>query len=202
MKFRLQLALLLMVLSVTIASAQKKSKDEKALEKEWKKKMSALDPMEYKRLVEENATVRAEMSEINSKVSGFQNEINAKNTELGQLKGQVEDLKKKTADEVASNVTSTGSAAKKAGAKGVVYKVQIGSFRNRDLAKYLDNNPNFGGDVDADGTKKYTLGYFGDYWEADTFKKYLREMGVKDAWIVAYKNGQRVDIKDVLEGAI
>ena len=202
MKFRLQLALLLMVLSVTIATAQKKSKEEKALEKEWKKKMSALEPMEYKRLVEENATVKAEMSEINSKVSNFQNEISAKNTELEQLKGQMEDLKKKASDEVASNVTSTGSAAKKAGASGVVYKVQIGSFRNRDLAKYLDNNPNFGGDVDADGTKKYTLGYFGDYWEADTFKKYLREMGVKDAWIVAYKNGQRVDIKDVLEGAI
>ena len=38
--------------------------------------------------------------------------------------------------------------------------------------------------------------------EADTFKKYLREMGVKDAWIVSFKDGQRVPIKDVLEGVI
>ena len=55
--------------------------------------------------------------------------------------------------------------------------------------------------MDADGTKKYTLGFFGDYWEAENFKKYLREMGVKDAWIVAYKNGSRVELKDVLENS-
>ena len=47
---------------------------------------------------------------------------------------------------------------------------------------------------------RYTLGEFRDYWEADKFKKYLREMGVKDAWIVPYKDGKRVPIKDVLEG--
>jgi hypothetical protein len=27
-------------------------------------------------------------------------------------------------------------------------------------------------------------------------------MGVKDAWIVPFKDGQRVDIKDVLEGVV
>ena len=30
----------------------------------------------------------------------------------------------------------------------------------------------------------------------------MREMGVKDAWIVPYKDGQRVEIKDVLEGVL
>jgi hypothetical protein len=84
----------------------------------------------------------------------------------------------------------------------VIFKVQIGSFKNKDLAKYFNNNPNFSGDIDEDGSKKYTLGYFREYWEADTFKKYLREMGVKDAWIVSYKDGKRVSIKDVLEGAL
>ncbi|MES2734272.1 MAG: Ezrin/radixin/moesin family protein [Bacteroidota bacterium] len=200
----LMLAVLLVAFSSTLTFAQKKTKEDKALEKEWKKKMSDLDPLEYKRLVEENAAAKAEASEMNSKISTFQNEMTAKTTEVDQLKAQVEDLKKKAAEEVASNVTSTNVGVKKATAtaNGVVFKVQIGSFRNKDLSKYFENNPNFSGDVDADGSKKYTLGYFSDYWEADTFKKYLREMGVKDAWTVAYKNGQRVNIKDVLEGAI
>ncbi|MGI9543756.1 MAG: Ezrin/radixin/moesin family protein, partial [Cyclobacteriaceae bacterium] len=61
---------------------------------------------------------------------------------------------------------------------------------------------NFGGEVDSDGTQRYTLGNFKDYWQADKFKKYLREMGVKDAWIVPYKDGRRVPMKDVLEGVI
>jgi hypothetical protein len=182
--------------------AQKMTKEEKALEKEWKKKLSALEPLEYKRLVEENAAAKAEASSVSGKVSNFQKEMDDKNAEVTQLKAQIEDLKKKASEEMASNVSQTSTGAKKASTGGVVYKVQIGSFRNKDLSKYFENNNNFSGEVDADGAKKYTLGYFGDYWEADNFKKYLREMGVKDAWIVAYKNGQRVNIKDVLEGAI
>ena len=84
---------------------------------------------------------------------------------------------------------------------GVVFKVQIGAFRNKDLSKYFDNTENFSGETE-DGVQKITLGRFSDYWEADTFKKYLREMGVNDAWIVPYKDGVRVAMKDVLEGVI
>ncbi|MEJ0031097.1 MAG: hypothetical protein WDO15_12290 [Bacteroidota bacterium] len=68
--------------------------------------------------------------------------------------------------------------------KGVVFKVQVGAFKNKDLSKYFDNNPNFGGeaaDKDAAEPQKITIGIFRDYWEAVTFKKYMREMGVKDA---------------------
>jgi hypothetical protein len=194
-------ALLVTCLS-TLTFAQKMTKEEKALVKEWKKKLSELEPLEYKRLVEENAAAKADAASVSDKTGGLQKELSDKNTELDQMRAQVEDLKKKASEEMVSNVSQTSAGAKKASTGGVVYKVQIGSFRNRDLTKYFENNNNFSGEVDADGAKKYTLGYFGDYWEADNFKKYLREMGVKDAWIVAYKNGQRVNIKDVLEGAI
>ena len=70
------------------------------------------------------------------------------------------------------------------------------------LAKYFENNPNFGGEAKDNEPQKLTIGVFRDYWEADTFKKYMREMGVKDAWIVPYQDGQRVEIKDVLEGVV
>ena len=83
-----------------------------------------------------------------------------------------------------------------------MFKVQVGAFKNFDLTKYFDRHQNFSGEVDADGTMKYTLGIFSDYWEADKFKKYMREMGVKGAWIVSYKDGKRVNIKEVLEGSI
>jgi len=198
----LMLTALLVTSLSTLTWAQKMSKEEKALVKEWQKKLNELEPLEYKRLVEENAAAKAEAGSVNDKTSSLQKELSDKDVELAQLKSQVEELKKKASEEMASNVSQTGTGAKKASTGGVVYKVQIGSFRNRDLSKYFENNNNFSGEVDPDGTKKYTLGYFGDYWEADHFKKYLREMGVKDAWIVAYKNGQRVNIKDVLEGAI
>ena len=84
---------------------------------------------------------------------------------------------------------------------GVVFKVQVGAFEKKDLSSFFDNNPMFSGETE-EGMQKITLGFFRDYWEADTFKKHLREMGVKDAWIVPFKDGVRVPIKDVLEGVI
>ena len=40
---------------------------------------------------------------------------------------------------------------------------------------------------DTDGTRKYTLGYFSDKQEAETFKEYLRLLRVRDAIVVAYQ---------------
>lgn len=194
---------LILCLSVSLVSTnsyaqkKKKSKEDKEMEKEWKKKAKSLDPLEYKSLIEEQAKLRSESSELNAKMLSFEEQMGAKDTEISKLKAELQEAQAKLTEEQTSNVTGN-----KVSAKGVVFKVQIGAFRNKDLSKYFENNQNFSGDVDPDGVKKYTLGYFGEYWEADNFKKYLREMGVKDAWIVPYKDGQRVNIKDVLEGAI
>ncbi len=95
-----------------------------------------------------------------------------------------------------------GSYKKTKSVQGLVYKVQIGAYRNYDITKYFNRHDNFSGTVDEDGTMRYTLGAFGDYWEADKFKAYLRGMGVKGAWVVAYKDNRRVSMKDAREGNI
>ncbi|GAL87177.1 hypothetical protein MYP_4407 [Sporocytophaga myxococcoides] len=172
---------LLMFLTFCAGYAQ----SDKETEKEWAKKLKSLTPMEYKKLVEEKDALSAQVSQTAS----LKSEVDAKNKEIEQLKKSLQ------------SGGGAGSAKSKT-VPGVVFKVQVGSFRNKDLSKYFDNNPNFSGEVDKDGIKKYTLGNFADYWEANTFKKALRDMGVKDAWIVAYKNGERVPIKDVLEGVL
>jgi len=180
------------------AYAQKKSKEDKALEKEWKKKLKDMDPLQFKALVEEKEALTKEKSDLSSRVVDLETQLSDKEAEIGKVKAQLQENDKRLSDAQASI-----SRASKNGYSmdGVVFKVQVGAFKNKDLTKYFKNNKNFSGDVDADGTKKYTLGFFGDYWEAENFKKYLREMGVKDAWIVAYKDGKRVEIKEVLEGA-
>ncbi len=171
---------LLMFLTVFAGYAQ----SDKETEKEWAKKLKSLTPMEYKKLVEEKDALSAQVSQTAS----LKSEVDAKNAEIEQLKKSLQS-------------GGTGNVKSKT-VPGVIFKVQVGSFRNKDLSKYFDNNPNFSGEVDKDGIKKYTLGNFADYWEANTFKKALRDMGVKDAWIVPYKNGERVPIKDVLEGVL
>ena len=83
---------------------------------------------------------------------------------------------------------------------GLVYKVQIGAYKGYDLREYFNRHENNSMSLDEDGMMRYTLGVFTDYWKADQFKGYLRKMGVKGAWVVAYKDDKRVSIKDAREG--
>ena len=179
------------------------SKKEK---KEWKKKKKAVSIEAFKSMTEENSTLKSQVSTLNSKVNGIQSSLDSKNAEISRLETKARSLESdvKAAQQAAAaapaRVTENSSGERMI--SGVVFKVQIGAFRNKDLSKYFDKNKNFSGESSDDGVQKFTLGQFVDYWEADTFKKYLREMGVKDAWIVSYKDGTRVPLKDVLEGVI
>ncbi len=194
---------LAMSLSLNYSFAQKLTKEEKAEEKEWAKKLKNLKPLDYKHLIEEKESLSQQAQEASSNLNQCTSSQAAKDEEIMKLRAQVDSFK--TAVPMATVATKGGkksSTTASTAKPGIIYKVQIGAFRNKDLTKYFNNNKNFSGDVDADGAKKYTLGEFVEYWEADNFKKYLREMGVKDAWIVAYKDGNRVPIKDALEGTL
>jgi outer membrane murein-binding lipoprotein Lpp len=183
------------------------SKQEK---KEWKKKAKEYGkaPEDLKALIDENNALQSQLSRAKSDLTASQSRVGDKDAKIAELQ---EDLAKLRGDLSAARsdlrrIQEEQSAApagrRSSSMAGVVFKVQIGAFRNKDLSKYFENHENFSGENGEDGTQKITLGEFTDYWEADTFKKYLREMGVKDAWIVPYKDGVRVPIKDVLEGVI
>ncbi|MDZ4716771.1 MAG: Ezrin/radixin/moesin family protein [Cytophagales bacterium] len=181
----------------------------KAEKKEWKKKAKQYrkDPSTLKDFTEAKQTADNSVVKLNGDVKQLQSTVSDKNARIAELEDQLSRMR--------SQVTSltTELANLKANppvnpmdfSKGVVFKVQVGAFKNKNLKKYFDNNPNFGGEVAGKNSaelQQITIGIFRDYWEADTFKKYMREMGVKDAWIVPYRDGQRVEIKDVLEGVV
>jgi hypothetical protein len=142
---------------------------------------------------------------LNQKVTQMQSTISDKDARIAELEDQLSQSRGQLTAakaEIAQLKEAPAVVNPLDFSKGIVFKVQIGAFKNKDLAKYFDNNPNLGGEVKEGEPQKITIGIFRDYWEADTFKKYMREMGVKDAWIVPYRDGQRVEIKDVLEGVV
>ncbi len=83
-------------------------------------------------------------------------------------------------------------------APGVIFKVQIGALekekftvkKERGYTLEVDHNENF---------YQYVVGNFRDYHEADLFKKQMRRIGMNKAWIVPYKDGKRVPLKEVLD---
>ena len=181
----------------------------KAETKEWKIKAKQYrkDPSSLKTFTEAKQTSDNQLVKLNGEVKALQSTVSDKNAkiadledQLSRMRGQVASLNAELAQLKANPIINPMDFS-----KGVVFKVQVGAFKNKDLSKYFDNNPNFGGeaaDKNSAEPQRITIGIFRDYWEADTFKKYMRDMGVKDAWIVPYRDGTRVEIKDVLEGVV
>lgn len=197
--------ILLLCLALIFASQESFSQLSKKEKKEWKKKAKeySKNPTNLKQFTEDKQSADNQVSQLNQKVTQLQSSISNKDARIAEL----EDLLNQTRNQLTATKAELASLKENPVinpmdfSKGIVFKVQIGAFRNKDLSKYFDNNPNFGGEKSEDG-QRFTIGIFRDYWEADTFKKYMREMGVKDAWIVPYRDGERVDIKDVLEGVV
>jgi vacuolar-type H+-ATPase subunit I/STV1 len=197
---------LLFCLALLFAGTQTFAQLSKQEKKEWKKKAKELakNPANLKQLTEDKQAADNQVSALNNQVTQLQTSVSDKDARIAQLEEELSQSRTQlnSARAEIAQLKETPVIAPNDYSKGVVFKVQIGAFKNKDLAKYFENNENFGGEKAEDGTQRYTIGVFRDYWEADTFKKYMREMGVKDAWIVPFKDGQRVDIKDVLEGVV
>jgi hypothetical protein len=192
-------------LTLMIASTESFAQLSKKEKKEWKKKAKEFkkNPASLKQLTEDKQVADNTVSTQTTTITQLQSTITQKDSKIAQLEDELAQLRSQLASAKAElEQLKTAPANSMDFSKGVVFKVQIGAFKNKNLAKYFDNNPNFGGEARDKEPQKLTIGIFRDYWEADTFKKYMREMGVKDAWIVPYRDGQRVEIKDVLEGVV
>ena len=199
-------SVLLLCLALIFSGTQVFAQLSKKEKKEWKKKAKefAKNPANLKSLVEQKQEADNSVASQKAQITQLQSSLSDKDVKIGELEGQL--LKMRSQLTATQTELEQLKAAPPANpmdfSKGVVFKVQVGAFKNKNLSKYFDNNPNFGGEARGDEPQKITIGIFRDYWEADVFKKYMRDMGVKDAWIVPYKDGQRVEIKDVLEGVM
>lgn len=170
------------------ASAQGMSK---ADAKAWKKKKKAMSVEAFKSVYEDYESLKKQQGTLKRQVTGLQKDNTRKHERLAALKKEKEDL--------TGGGSGGGGGAFGGGedyTKGKAFRVQVGTFKNAGLAKYV-NHRRFHAEADDDGTKKYTIAAFRDYCEAECFKKALRLVGVTDAWIVAYVDNKRMNIEDV-----
>ena len=197
---------LLLCLTLLFAGTQSFAQLSKQEKKEWKKKAKvyAKNPSDLKQFTEDKQSADNQVAALNKRVNDLQRTMGEKDARIAELEDQLSQMRAQlTAARAEINQLKSAPVVNPMDfSRGVVFKVQVGAFKNKDLAKYFDNNPNFGGEVKENEPQRVTIGIFRDYWEADQFKKYMREMGVKDAWIVPYRDGQRTEIKDVLDSVV
>ena len=197
MKKSISLIAIILCFGITYDAMAQMSKKE---QKEWKKRIKKLEPSQYKQLLDENKSLKGQLTSVKTERDNLDERIAEKDEQIASYNQQVSSLNEELAAAQSQQKAENVAAAKTGGTinenEGVVFKVQLGAFRQKDLKDY-DNSPNFSAE-DENGLQKFTLGVFRDYYKADTFKKHLRSMGVKEAWVVSYRDGQRVPIKEVL----
>lgn len=204
-KFTIVLAVLLFatVGSPVLAKKQQKIelKKQKAEIKAWKRRKAAMQPLQLKGLIEENHRLTTQNQNLTEEVKSIQKVLE----ELIELKTQLEARSKGMVGPY--GFSKEDWAVGKNGQfyiKGVVFKVQIGAYKKRDLSELTEGaKPQEVFEQEqSEGINMYTLRHFRNYQHANQFKKELRAMGLRGAWIVAFKDGKRVPLKDVLQEVI
>ncbi|MEM9888083.1 MAG: Ezrin/radixin/moesin family protein [Bacteroidota bacterium] len=191
-------------------NAQELSKEEvkkwKDLAKEYKKNPAAL-----KILTEKSEGLEAELNELNAEVgqlqqesSSFQAQMSRKNAQINDLQTQINRLNMDLSEaqaSLASAETSKGSSEVMTDGyiAGVVFKVQIGAFERGQLSSDLMTSENLNLENTED-YQKVVVGQFRDYESAKILRDQLKKMGVKGAWIVSYRDGERITVKEALGG--
>ena len=221
-KFTITLMALLFATVGSPVLAKKRQKTElqkqKAEIKAWKKRKTAMQPLQLKDLVEENHRLKTSNRKLAEEVKVSKEALR----QLIKLKTHLapRNNEQRINEEARSQADAQGYLTQgldgfskhdwaidsdgKCYIKGLVFKVQIGAYKKRDLSKVIEREKpqEVFEQEQSEGVNLYTLRHFRDYWQANAFKKELRAMGLKDAWIVVFKDGNRTPLKEVLKEII
>lgn len=201
MKKTLNLLMVLLVIGLS-SFAQDLSKAEKkilvAKAKQFKK-----NPAQLNQLLNDFEASKAKVNQSEKASRVLKSQLEEIQSEIAVTERKNEMLEEQVASLISENKTlskeqSTGVSQQ----KGVVFRVQIGGFKKRNLLEYNEADNLIRVETNANGIQEISLGVFRSYKKADVFKKHLREMGLKDAWIVPYKDGKQVALKEVYQEAI
>ena len=94
-------------------------------------------------------------------------------------------------DKLKSNSANGGFVGDK---PDLLYKVQIGAFKSFALKSYYQERDAIKEDSES-GFKKYSLGSFTKYNDALRFKREVKRLGFRQAFLVAEYKGKRIDVK-------
>ena len=81
---------------------------------------------------------------------------------------------------------------------GLVFRVQIGAFKTQLPNNTFKGLSPLNGETTKNGYFRYTAGNFSKIEAANAVKNDLRKLGYRDAFVVAYRNGQRISASEAI----
>lgn len=198
--------LVLILISLNLHSqtlmAQKNNGDSKKNFRNVKKEMKEVyyDIEKYEQMKNQMQEAKMQSDSIKNKLEDAQEDSSDMEEEIEALKKQQEEnrLLIQQLEE-----QTQGTPKKAIPDEGIFFSVQIGAYHKRDISHLLkENEAELSVEESDKGLKKYLIGGYQIYEEASKARLNLRKLGFKDAWIVAYKDGIRVDISQVRDTPI
>ena len=131
------------------------------------------------------------VSQLNSQIKNLEAEnnrlktaIDQKDEDISQLEAELTAEKNKPAPAPLVDPASVIPG-------GIAFKVQVGAYQKFNINQYFTDAKKIGYEA-VDGTNKYVIGYFTSFEAAKGFETDMKKMGIKDSWLVPYKDGVRI----------
>lgn len=201
MKKIVGLALLALLFSARLTAQELSKEEKKRLKEELKNYMSDLggykakmedlrntldsNEAEIKRLKDDQAYASTRQAELENRIAAYDTKVKELTQENKMLKGE------EVVDGDSAVTKKFMADMQHPPVKGTVYKVQIGLYKEFNINKYFDQ-PRYIGYEEVEGMNRYIISYFPDEEVAKQFVEDVRKMGIKDAFVSKYIDGQRV----------
>jgi hypothetical protein len=177
------------------ALAQKDDDKTKELKKKWKDIKNDMEIPAFKKMLDDREQLQGETEGLKRNLVNMKTVVSEKDAEIQRLKQEIDSLSSGMKQAGITEKNEVDGTKQAGGYAGTVYRVQVGAYSKTDFSQYDGNNPNF--TVEKEGEViRYILGYFKTLEEAKNFKTYLQKVGVKDAWVVGYKDNARLNAEE------
>lgn len=163
---------LIAVLSITAINPAMAQKNKK--KKKYRKK-------DIPALLKKIENYEEEIQELKDQNTALESDVDRLSDENYDLKAQMKKMAEEAAKTADADVDNTG----------VTFKVQLGAYQKFDASAAFNQAKRLGTEK-VSGTNKYVIGNFSTFEEARKFEDDLKRMGLSDAWLVPYNNGQRI----------
>lgn len=136
------------------------------------------------------ATLERELAQAKNMLGGSGDQLTQTQAENQSLRNQLNNMQSQLA-------IVTQQMQESSDDYGIWFRVQIGAYEERRIDNSLETTDQLSLETRND-LQKIALGRFRVYEDAKQLQTQLQEMGLKDAWVVSYKDGVRIPVEEAL----
>lgn len=135
--------------------------------------------------------LNAMVNQLNSKINNLEAENERLKTAVAQKEDEVNQLQDELTAEKLKPAPAPVVDPVNVTPAGIAFKVQVGAYQKFNINQYFTELKKVGYE-NVNGLNKYVIGYFATLEAAKGFEADMKKLGIKDSWLVPYKDGVRI----------